>query len=324
MILLVGTADEYLIQKAKEYSDNPVLVTESNWTEQIDVGYTGLEEFNDKLLLLKLLNRADYILYFPKDNENVINLEDTIKASREYLEYLLLLVKQNNQKINLSTQLIGNDIILQNTDKILNLTACRASSNIQLWTAGCSYTYGMGVNPTESYPVLLSNMLKIPLSNLSQNGSSIPWAADQILRSDIRKGDIVIWGLTAKDRINWGIADLHNSINISSYSLYKNLNTRVPKKLLLDPDNSLYQFLTHIHQVNNFCNKIGAKLLLVGLLTAPDDVLYLHSIPNFYYYYNDITFNLLDFGTDNLHPGPLQHQDYARAIYEQLQLRKWI
>ena len=52
MILLIGTADEYLVQKAKEYSDNPILVTEDNWTEAIDVGYTGIEEFNNKRVVL--------------------------------------------------------------------------------------------------------------------------------------------------------------------------------------------------------------------------------------------------------------------------------
>jgi hypothetical protein len=322
MILLVGTADEYLVQKAKEYSANPILVTEENWTEEIDVGYTGIEEFNNKFLLLKLLDRADEIFYFPKENNDSFELSTA--TSRGYLEYLLLLVKQNGRTIKLSTQLLGNDIILQNTDRILNLTAHRAVNNTQLWTAGCSYTYGVGVKSTENYPVLLSNMLEIPLTNLAKSGSSIPWSADQILRSDIKKGDTIIWGLTAKDRINWGITDLHNNINIFSYSVCKDLETRFPKRLLLDTDNSLYQFLTHIHQVINFCQKIKAKLLIVGLLVAAEDLLYLHDLPEYYQYFNKDNFKHIDFGTDKLHPGPLQHQDYARAIYEQLQLRKWI
>jgi len=324
MILLVGTADEYLVQKAKEYSDNPILVTEENWTEEIDVGYTGIEEFNNKLLLLKLLNRADKIIYFPKGTNEKINLDQPTSTSRGWLEYFLLLISQTKTVSNLDSQLLETSAILQNSNEFLKLTNIRKSKDPQLWTAGCSYTSGMGTNPLNSYPVLLSSILDIPLSNLAYPGSSIPWAADQILRSDIRKDDIVVWGLTSKERINWWLDEQYSNITISTYDVYKNLDKQFPKKLLLDTDNCIYQSLTHIYQVINFCQKIQAKLLIVGLLSTTEDFFYLHNIPEYYHYYCKNSFKMLDYGSDNIHPGPLQHQDYARAIYEQLQLRKWI
>jgi hypothetical protein len=324
MILLIGTADEYLVQKAKEYSDNPILVTEDNWTEAIDVGYTGIEEFNNKLLLLKLLDRADEIIYFPKDVKDQFDLNQPTATSRGWLEYLLLLINQTNPVINLTANLLGTSEVLENSTKFLNLTDIRKSNGIQLWTAGCSYTCGAGVNLTESYPALLSDRLNIPLSNLSKKGTSISWAADQIIRSDIRKGDIVIWGLTNKERANWWIDNQHCNVIIQAYKIYKNLDKHFPKRLLLDSDNSLYQSLTHIHQVINFCHKIKAKLLIVGLLTVEEDLLYLGNLTEYYHYYNKNSAEMLDYGSDNEHPGPLQHQDYANKIIEQLQLRNWI
>jgi hypothetical protein len=319
MILLVGTANEYLIQKAREYSDNPILVTEENWTEEIAVGYTGIEEFSEVTILLQLLHRAKEIYYFPKDNEN-----HSTKSYRTNLEFILLLTNQTIPVFNLPTRLLGNDVVLQKSAKFSKLVDTRKSDANQLWTAGCSYTYGMGVDTKENYPTLLSNMLDLPVSNLAEIGSSIPWAADQILRSDIRKDDIVIWGLTGKERINWWIDDRCSNILICIYDIYKGLEKRFPKRLLLDSDNSLYQALTHIHQVINFCQKVEAKVLIVGLLTSEEDFLYLHNLPEYYHYYNKNSFEMLDYGSDNVHPGPLQHQDYAQVIYEQLQLRNWI
>lgn len=324
MILLVGTADEYLIQKAKEYSDNPILVTESNWTEVIDVGYTGIEEFNDKLLLLNVLLSASKILYYPDNTIAKFDLSFPTECARGLLENILLAVDQYVPVTNLKNQLLGTAQVDSDTALFLALADQRKTKNPQLWAVGCSYTYGTGVNPSERYPALISNQLSIPVSNLSLPGTSIQWAADQILRSDIKKGDTIIWGLTNKQRMSWVWQEKILNITIVDYIKYKHLEKIFPKKLLIDEKNSLYQSIIHIHQVINFCNKVDAKLLLVGLLTGPTDLLYLHNLPNFYQYFNKDNFNYVDFGTDNLHPGPLQHQDYARAIYEQLHLRKWI
>ena len=322
MILLVGSVKEYLVQKAKEYSDTPICITEINWSDNVDVAYTGIEEFNDKLLFLKLLDRADKIIYFPEGNSDPWDLQ--LNNKKSWLEFLLLLINQTNRVCNLQSQLSSNNLILENSIKFLKLVDVRKSKDPQLWTAGCSYTFGSGVDPLSSYPILLSNLLGMSLSNLAYPGSSIPWATDQILRSDIRKDDIVVWGLTSKERINWWLDDQHSNITNTSYDVYKNLEKQVSKKFLLSADNFTYQSLTHIHQVVNFCQKIQAKLLIVGLLSTVEDFLYLNNIPEYYHYYCKNSFEVLDYGSDNIHPGPLQHQDYADAIYQQLQFRNWI
>ena len=64
-----------------------------------------------------------------------------------------------------------------------------------LWTAGCSVTHGMGVSESERWGNILSEYLDMPEISLSMNGASIKWTADQILRSDIKRGDVVVWDL---------------------------------------------------------------------------------------------------------------------------------
>lgn len=327
MILLVGTADEDLFQKAKGYSADPILVTEENWqtaSTSHDFGYTGIGEFKNHLTFLNLLLCVDSIIYSPINNNKNSNLSFTAETVKEQVEYLLLLANQSVPVTNLISNLSGIDVATKNSKVFLNLADLRKVNDPQLWAVGCSYTYGIGVGSSERFPTLLSNQLNIPISHLSLPGSSISWAADQILRSDIRKNDIIIWGLTAKERLNWVWQEGILNITIQDYNRYKQLEKIIPKKILVNEENAQYQSLTHIHQVINYCEKIQAKLLIVGLLTAPNDLLYLHDLSNFYQYYNKDSFSYIDFGSDNLHPGPLQHQDYANKIIEQLQLRNWI
>lgn len=327
MILLVGTASSYLSQKAAEYSASSVLVTEENWKSAIlnyNVGYTGIEEFTDNLVFLDLLHCVESIIYFPSDDNKPFNLHYPTNTIRGWTEHLLLLASQTTPVSNLTSNLLGNETVAKNNNLFLKLADTRKINSSQLWAVGCSYTYGTGVSISERYPTLISKQLNMPVSHLSLPGTSIEWAADQILRSDIRKGDIVIWGLTAKERktLIWQ-GDMLN-ITIKDYDSRKQLEQVLPKKVLIDEENCQYQSLTHIHQVINYCEKIQANLLLVGLLTSLSDILYLHSLPNFYQCYNRETFFNLDNGDDNLHPGPLQHQQYAREIIKQLQLRNWI
>ena len=77
MLLLVGTADEYLVNIASTYSTDAVLITENNWNNLAHnlptVGYTRSEEFTDKIILLNVLLSATEIIYYPSD---VINKFD--------------------------------------------------------------------------------------------------------------------------------------------------------------------------------------------------------------------------------------------------------
>jgi len=203
--------------------------------------------------------------------------------------------------------------------------ANRKISGAMLWTAGCSYTAGIGVDHDQRWASILSKRLNLPESSLSKNGASIIWAADQILRSDINPGDTLIWGITTVPRVD--------------YAKGWKLETGTLPNILRDEKWNLpnapeyYTSLTHvvhcirsILQVINFCKKTGVKLYIVNLL----DVTWVPIIFKDHAYFLDLVKDSpmdvdqnipqpIDLGTDNSHPGPLQHKKYAELIYNFIQ-----
>jgi len=82
--------------------------------------------------------------------------------------------------------------------------------------------------------------------------------------------------------------------------------------------------IRQIQQVINYCNKIGVQLYLINFLDCSWIPFSLHQKENFldlYRTFNDDTLlqDLIDVGTDGEHPGPLQHEAYAKDIITLIQ-----
>jgi len=152
----------------------------------------------------------------------------------------------------------------------------RNTDEVQLWAVGCSFTYGMGVSVNERYPNILSERLQLPLALLANPATSITWAANQILCSDIRKDDIVVWGLTSWNRFAHydKTKNTVENIHVGYYGWFPAFNKTVSLDYL-DSPTLLYNSINAINQVANFCKKIGAKLLIANLLCSQDLAEYL-------------------------------------------------
>jgi hypothetical protein len=210
---------------------------------------------------------------------------------------------------------------------INKLNQVRANSEQVLWLFGCSITNGYGVSDAEAYGTILAKKLNLPALNLSVGGSSILYSADQILRSDIRADDIVVWGITSICRI-----EICDNLDFSPLPIKQYV--KIDKSLQywnLDYFGSSIQSLIHVRmilQVINFCKKIGAKLYLANMF----DVLWIPVV--FGGYDNFINFatnvdpdspfipSFIDYGNDQLHPGPKQHQYYAEKIFNLIEGNK--
>ena len=77
--------------------------------------------------------------------------------------------------------------------------------------------------------------------------------------------------------------------------------------------------LRQIHQVINYCNKVGATLYIVNFLDQAWIPLMTGTYEKFIdlqHTFNDKTFryDMIDYAHDNEHPGPKQHQEYAKKI----------
>ena len=92
----------------------------------------------------------------------------------------------------------------------------------------------------------------------------------------------------------------------------------------LDSENLYHHNLQSIKSVENFCNKIDAKLVKasihcsidVSAVCADNNFVFIHGEKG-----SDTKSSYLDDGNDNKHPGPLTHQMYAQRILQHLEKR---
>ena len=197
---------------------------------------------------------------------------------------------------------------------MITLEDHRKTTDSQLWVAGCSITYGIGVETHQRYGNLLSNFLELPVSSLALPGTSIEWATDQLIRSDIQSTDYVVIGLTDHRRFSYWCNNKLQKVNVGYYQLNPNFNQTISVERLLD-DHLIYQSLTALHRLSNFCSKVNVKFIIAGLLS--DDIFskYINEFPNFINLYQR---EFIDLGEDNYHPGIKTHQWYANEIIKLL------
>jgi hypothetical protein len=144
------------------------------------------------------------------------------------------------------------------------------------------------------------------------------YAADQLLRSDIRADDIVIWGLTNIPRVEVCDNTDFCPVPVTSYDfLEKSL-----QYWDLDYFSSPTQNLIHIRmilQVVNFCNKVGARLYLANMIDTTWIPVVFKDYSNFINFSKEVNLigftKFMDLGTDGAHPGPEQHKEYAKKIF---------
>jgi len=210
---------------------------------------------------------------------------------------------------------------------INKLNQVRANSEQLLWLSGCSITSGVGVTDAERYGTILAKKLNLPEVDLAKPGASILYSADQILRSDIQADDIVVWGVTSICRV-----EICDDLDFSTLPLREYV--KIDKSLQywnLDYFGSSTQSLMHIRmilQVINFCKKIGAKLYLANMFDTLWIPVVFSGHDNFINFATNVDPSspfipaFIDYGSDQLHPGPKQHQQYAEKIFNLIERGK--
>lgn len=201
----------------------------------------------------------------------------------------------------------------------LQLADQRKTIHPQLWIVGCSFSHGSCVHENERFGQLLADNLSLEVSFLTSPGSSIEWAADQILRSDIKSGDTVVWGLTGASRIPWG-DESHSVHHIThhSYDSTPEIRPYINKPHLIS-SHMIYEAVTHVKQVENYLSKVGARFVLACMpANGPETDLIMNEFVSPLSYaimmYDIHDYKFIDYGWDNLHPGPIQHTIYAKLI----------
>jgi hypothetical protein len=294
-----------------EYDSTAILITSANCKDlRPGTYYTSIGDLDSLTDFANILRQSTTVVYTPP-----MNWSDEYKGHskmKEWTEdYLFAFFDKKVIKgFNFSSP--------KDKETMLELVDTRKTDGRQLWVAGCSITFGIGVTPAERYGQLMSNRLELPVSFLSRPASSLTWSADQILRSDIRPDDIVIWGLTSHERFPYFKNNELTHIHARYYEKDPTMRYKVDISFL-DSQQLVYQAVVEIHQVINFCQKLGAEFILAQLHGRGMEK-YLHGFKNYIMLadqhgrdYNDIN---LDLGNDQEHPGPLTHQWYCNQILD--------
>jgi hypothetical protein len=325
--MFVGDVGDSVCLAAKKFNHDAFLLDQSNYKILLDqdltrdiVVYTSLGDMPKNLqVFIDICLLSDKIFYIPAEqwsDKKSLDDFDPTSSTQGLLEHILLLVSGHVEVNGLEN--------IKPAHNPVALVDSRKTIDAQLWIAGCSISNGLGVDSTQRYGQLLADELGMKCSFLTRNGSAIDWASDQIVRSDIRKNDIVIFGITGVGRMTY-VHDkkLIPGITITSYDHDPRLESIISADHLLT-QNTFYNHVNSIDRAVNFCNQIGAKILLLGLLIDANILRHLVKKPNFYHYPYNFTYDdqfyrsYEDLGTDNAHPGPLQHQKYKNFILGKL------
>jgi hypothetical protein len=310
----VGDVTEYLAHLAFKHDPNALLITVDNH-ENLSSGtyYVNLGDLKNLNQLGTVLRQADHIIYAPPERWS-----DSIFGSsrmKEWTEDYVSTFATDSSKI-----IDGLQFQDLKTPEMLDIADVRQGAEPQIWIAGCSISHGVGVDQNQRYGKIISQELGMHASFLTCPGSSVSWAADQILRSDIRKKDVIFWGVTGASRFtHWN--DIDNKIQHCTASEWEQRKTylqQIIHKKFLTSDHMIYQCVNSINQVHNVCNKLGIKLIIGTLIAGLEK--YLRNLSGFLplggIHGRNPEDIYPDLGTDNLHPGPITHRYYADKMLE--------
>jgi hypothetical protein len=295
----VGDILDYLAVIARRKDPTASLITSDNYKDlKPGTYYTSIGDLENLLQFSEILRQADNIFYYEPEAWS----DKKIKKWTE--DYLMSFSFQPDKNIYGFSVSVADD-----KSTILEKSSKRQTHFGQIWVAGCSISHGVGVTNDQKYGELISKYLSTPVSYLTAPGSSNRWQADQILRSNLQKDDLLIWGLTSIARTPVWKNDKIHHIN-STVATRQEL-------VLLNSEQMTYDTVTAVYQVLNFCNKVGCKLVLASMLATGIEP-YLHNCEFFIdlagQYGRHVKELFADLGNDNSHPGPLMHQYYANQI----------
>ena len=78
---------------------------------------------------------------------------------------------------------------------------------------------------------------------------------------------------------------------------------------IVNVENRLFHAVRAVNQVENFCKKVGATLIVFPIISSEHLNLALTGNTCYVHYPYQVAF--IDVGSDNVHPGPLQHRRWA-------------
>lgn len=302
--------------------ENLKFVNDKNYKKYIDTNeiydaYTTPEDINLRLEEVFLFLRQPRQIIFTG-----INLDFFLNpANSESSTSWRYLIKSACNLDNVE----GLEFLNSYTKENYKSSHTKRSTQATIFVAGCSISHGVGIADHERYGEIVANRLHMPCIHLTRSGSSLQWSTDRILQADICAGDIVLWGITSitratiteKNKFDWDGYSINGYVNLPKQKQFFSLD-------YFNSETLITQSVKQILQVENFCKKIGAHLYLINLLDCEIIPLLYRGQANLIDCTNDWgktrhMFGWADMASDNCHPGPMQHKQYAERILQTIQ-----
>lgn len=210
------------------------------------------------------------------------------------------------------------------------IDAVPRTADPMIWAVGCAVTKSMSMSEHLYWPSVLSDTLGRPILTVTRSRSSLLWAADKILRQDIRSGDLVIWGMTTLYHKIEASSGAWDQIPVKKQSL-SDIDPMFRDWIspYLDSHDLVVKNMRAILQVMAVLEKLNVNLLLVNLL----DVTWLSKLLEHHENFLDLTdtqgfagtdSKYIDLADNTIHPGPKMHAYYAESIHQRLRVLGWI
>lgn len=317
IVCFVGDVDRYLADIAKQYSASATLFTHSSQLINNQTFYTSLADC-DSTRFFQLLEASDEIHYCPPTRWSDSDIK-SIATMKFWTEKFLDFFLNSRQKKIIGYVPTPSQIDFYDSSKYLDLKASRKSLTPQIWIVGCSISHGIGVSDSQRFGDILQKKLDMPVSWLTFPGSSITWAADQIIRSNIKKDDLIFWGMTTVARFPFYQEGIKH-VNPRFYEQHPEFD-KIISINRLDDENQIYQSVTSVFRAENFCNKVRAKLFMLDMFGGNENPIryYCKGLKNFDFVLKENDY-YIDKGTDGAHPGPLQHEIYANKFIKMMEV----
>jgi len=326
--LFVGGVEEYLGRLAQAHDPDSQLLLAGQKPESGKTYYTSVADMETLENFSEVCFNAECIFYAPSTHWNT-EVEPEEKTEQYWTEYILTFASQtvtvHNLPIHRKKYAFDLDPAAlkeyfghlpmwdQNGLKGIKPIDTRKIDGPQIWAVGDSVTWGRAVTQEDSWKVKISKKMGLPFSNLSTNGSSIQWAANQILQSDICKDDYVFWGLTLHYR-HTVVDPKQQTIKhiVANSFLRKEIKNTYPLEYV-SSDTTFMQNINAIRNVYNFCKKMEAKLVILGISLDWDSMWVNYDVPCYYHpvYWPE---GYIDYGDDDTHPGPKQHDRFVEEF----------
>lgn len=233
-----------------------------------------------------------------------------------------------DRKFNRSSDIYKETVILLNslswsknvTNFTINLPISFADPMVitrpdgpALWVFGCSHSHGVGLLPDEKrFGEIVAASLNLPLVLISNPGSSLSWSLRNLMASNIKSNDVVIWQLTTPHRISQ-----YNGINTKEILLARSDN-----RCLLEVFDDNQVFFNHINLLNfgvRYLRSTGVKFIISSILPELGKFFYDYLVE--YSKYPEYCYTpgcQIDFGTDQIHAGPLSHNAIAQRLLDHI------